>query len=57
MKRGARNQLKGRVVIRASGQTRLRIRIDTAGRVIDLGERPRDEVLVFVRASDAMVAK
>jgi hypothetical protein len=57
MQLSARNQLKGRVVIRPAGPTRPRIHIDTGGRVIVPGERPSDEALVFVRASDATVAK
>jgi len=67
MRVSARNQLKGRIVEVAKGQTTARVRIDIGGGVIvtssvtneavdDLGLEAGMEAYAIVKASDVMVA-
>jgi molybdopterin-binding protein len=68
MKISARNQLKGRIVGVAKGQTTAHVRIDIGGGVVvtasitneavdDLGLQTGDEAYAIIKASDVMVAK
>lgn len=67
MRVSARNQLKGRIVEVAKGQTTARVRIDIGGGVIvtssvtneavdDLGLEAGIEAYAIIKASDVMVA-
>ena len=67
MRVSARNQLKGRIVEVAKGQTTARVRIDIGGGVIvtssvtneavdDLGLKAGMEAWAVIKASDVMVA-
>jgi len=67
MRVSARNQLKGRIVEVAKGQTTARVRIDIGGGVIvtssvtneavdDLGLEAGMEAYAILKASDVMVA-
>lgn len=68
MKLSARNQIKGRIVNVAKGQTTAHIRVDIGGgnivtssitneAVDDLALALGDEVTVIVKASDVMIGK
>jgi molybdopterin-binding protein len=68
MKLSARNQIKGRIVNVAKGQTTAHIRVDIGGgnivtssitneAVDDLALAVGDEVTVIVKASDVMIGK
>jgi len=67
MRVSARNQLKGRIIEVAKGQTTARVRIDIGGGVIvtssvtneavdDLGLEAGIEAYAIIKASDVMVA-
>jgi molybdopterin-binding protein len=68
MKISARNQLKGRIIGVAKGQTTAHVRIDIGAGVVvtasitneavdDLGLQTGDEAYAIIKASDVMVAK
>ena len=68
MRLSARNQLKGKIVAVAKGQTTAHVRIDIGGghvvtaaitneAVDELGLAVGDEALAVVKASDVMVVK
>jgi molybdopterin-binding protein len=68
MKISARNQLKGKIISVAKGQTTGHVRIDIGGGVVvtssitneaidDLALAVGDEAVAIIKASDVMVAK
>ncbi|GIK48248.1 MAG: molybdopterin-binding protein [Hyphomonadaceae bacterium] len=68
MRISARNQIPGKIVQVAKGQTTAHVRVDIGNGVIvtssitneavdDLGLKPGDDVVAIVKASDVMIGK